>query len=284
MANQEYLEARGRLRVIAAERATITVGTDAVHFQVCQITFGKDGSIFVQCPYFPGRNGILSSPPQDPDATGPITYDLRARGKLTSHLVKLSHHPDGNVHFSQDGKILTAVRRKTFPLSTMIGHVFQLHIYHPTGFEELKATKSGRAYLPFVFRPELPPAITLFAEWRRRRAIEANTDPPDGTAGPVTEITSRTSRATFTVFFLAQPAGFPLRDHVLLVGAETTQPLENLKGPTMVLMGGFDPHEVTEPGQKVQHTGLLAWLYPCVPNEDMLRRIGSVDVDAQPRM
>lgn len=283
MANKEFVEKIGRLRVIAARCATITVENQARHLQVCQITFEKSGSIFVQCPYFPGRNGILASPSQDHEADGPITYDLTEGGRLTSHLVKLSHHPDGSAHFSQDGKILTVVRRRAFPLATSIGPLFYLHIFHPTGFKAVKKAKRARAYLPFEFPGELPQAITVFAEWRRRRAMEANLDIPNGTAGPVTQITNRKTGATSNVFFLMQPVGFALRDHLLIVGVEPTHPLPEITEPTMILLGGFDSHEVAEPGQKARHTGLLAWKYPNEPLEHVRNLLGSVDLDAQPR-
>jgi hypothetical protein len=197
--------------------------------------------------------------------------------------VKLSHHPDGNVHFSQDGKIVTAVRRRTFPLATSIGLVFQLHIYHPEKFEEVTKAKKRRAYLPFVFEERLPQAITIFAEWRRRRAMEANLDPPNGVAGPVTQIINRKTGVASTVFFLMQPDRFALHDHLLIVGVEPTQPLPNVTEPTMILMGGFDPNEVAEPGQKGRHTGLLIWKYPFEPTESLRGLLGSVDLDASPR-
>jgi len=283
VANKEFIEAIGKLRVIAAQVTTITVGTRAAHFQVCQVRFDQDGSIFVQCPYFPGSNGILASLSQDPEAEGPINYDLTQGGKLTSHLVKLSHHPDGNVHFSQDGKILTVVRRKTFPLATTIGVVFQLHIYYPEKFENATEAKRKRAYLPFVFQGGLPQAITVFAEWRRRHAMEANLDPPNGVAGPVTQIINRKTGVASTVFFLMQPVGFAMRDHLLIVGVEATRPLPNVTEPTMILIGGFDPHEAAEPGQRARQTGLLFWKYPYQASDHLRSLLGSVDFDAQPR-
>jgi hypothetical protein len=283
MANREFVETIGRLRVIAAQRTTITVGSPSRHFQACQVAFAKNGSIFVQCPYFPGRNGILASPSQDPEAEGPVTYDLTEGGKLTSHLVKLSHPPDGNVHFSQDGKILTIVRRKGFPLATSIGHVFHLHIYFPESFKEICRAKERRAYLPFVFEPPLPLAITVFAEWRRRRAMEANLDPPNGVAGPVAQIINRKTGGTSTVFFLMQPAGFAMRDHLLVVGVEPACPLPNIAEPTMILVGGFDPHEVEDPKQKARQSGLLAWKYPFEASDRLRSLLGTVDLDARPR-
>lgn len=280
VANQEFVELRGQIKLLAAERATVAVGTSDLLHQICQIGFQRDGSISVQCPYFPGHQGILSSPSQDPDATGPITYNLREAGKLTSHLVKLNHHPDGNVHFSQDGKILTLVRRKTFDLSTTIGHVFQLHTYFPDAFEPLKQTKAGRAYLPFVFQPNLPKAVTVWGEWRRRRDMEANLQPSGGIAGPLTDIQNRKTGVVSKVFFLGQPAGFAFPDNLLLIGVHSTQELSTVVEPTMILVGGFDPHEVKQPGIPSRQTGLLCWLYPHRPTEESRQLLGSVDFGA----
>jgi len=70
---------------------------------------------------------------------------------------------------------------------------------------------------------------------------------------------------------------------VLIVGVEPTRPLPNVTEPTMILMGGFDPHEVAEPGQKARHTGLLIWKYPHEPTGSLRRLLESVDLDAQPR-
>jgi hypothetical protein len=71
---------------------------------------------------------------------------------------------------------------------------------------------------------------------------------------------------------------------LLLVGVEPTLPLPNVTKPTMILMGGFDPNEVAEPGQKGRHTGLLIWKYPFEPTESLRGLLGSVDLDARPRL
>lgn len=263
--------------MLAAPRATVIVGSSAGFHQVCQVGFQPDGSVSVQCPYFPGHNGILSSPSQDPDAKGPITYDLSAGGKLTSHLVKLHHHADGTVHFSQDGKILTLIRRRTFDLSSSIGHVFQLHTYFPAAFSQFAKSKPGRLYLPFQFRLALPAAITVFGEWRRRRDIEANLVPSDGIAGPLTTVHSRKTGIDSTVFFLAQPKDYALVEHVLMVGVHETSALPEIREPTMILVGGFDPHEVSVPGEATRQTGLLCWLYPHRPTDEARKLLGTVD-------
>ena len=113
--------------------------------------------------------------------------------------------------------------------------------------------------------------------------MEANLDLPDGVAGPVTQLISRATGVAFSAFFVMQPAGFPLREHLLVVGVELAHPLPTVTEPTMILLGGFDPDEGTEPGQRVPQTGLLAWKYPQNPSEDLRSLLGSVDLDAQLR-
>lgn len=285
MLNRDFIKQQGRVRLVAAERATVTVlDGSGPHYQVCQIAFQKsDGSILVQCPYFPGRNGILSSPPHDAAKGPPYSYTLSDHGKLTSHLVKLSHHPDGKVHFSQDGRIVTTIGRNSVNLRTSIGNIFQLSIYHPHGFQSLKKPKAGRAYLPFPYTDRLPEAITVWAEWRRRSDLEANTDPPGSVTGPNPKIKNRVTGYEGTVFFLGQPFGHPIRSHVLVVGVDPTLLPEGVNEPMMVLLAGFDPHEMKTGDPQPKQTGLLMWWYPFMSSEEGRKRIGSVDFNPEPR-
>ena len=71
---------------------------------ILQIGFLKDGSLVVHFPYFKHTRGLLSvvSVPQMRTAD----VSLEPGGKCTSHLVKYTHHVDGEAHFSQDKKSL----------------------------------------------------------------------------------------------------------------------------------------------------------------------------------
>jgi hypothetical protein len=63
--------------------------------------------------------------------------DLTPGGKIASHAVKYAHHPDGEAHFSQDGKVLTAIRRKAVPLDAAAGHLFTVHVVGFAAFKTL---------------------------------------------------------------------------------------------------------------------------------------------------
>ncbi len=272
----------GRLRFIAAPKAVVCVSTSLAHYKLCQIVFSRrDGSLFVTFPYFKRSEGIVSRVTIPPGSKPPYTMNLTEHGRTTSHLVKFSHHPDGQALFSQDGRVRTEIRRASFPLATTIGQLFDLHAFWLSGFELLdpRKAKRGRPYLRFVHEGPPPAGVVVSADWRRKRDIEANTEPPGGIAGPRASVKSRRTGATGQVLFLGQPLGWPLRDHVLMVECYRTDLPSGLGDePMFVFMGGWDPHEVPDVGTPVEQTGCLACLYPAASPEELARTIGSIDL------
>lgn len=218
LTNRKFEIQEGRLRFFAAEKAVFVVGQFESHHQILQVVFSrKDGSIFLSTPYFGSGSGVVcsASVPLKP----PYTISLDDGGKVTSHLVKLSHHPDGRVHFSQSGKVRTEIRRQAFPLADSIGQVFALHVYHPTAFAPIEFAKQklDRVYLRTVFKQRLPEAIMIVGEWRRKVDIEANTETPSTVVPSVTSAMHRRTGQLSIVTLLGQPVGWPLRDHLLVL-------------------------------------------------------------------
>ncbi|HAT7746056.1 TPA: hypothetical protein JAZ38_01680 [Legionella pneumophila] len=97
----------------------------------------KDGTIYVHFPYQPEKNGILGEVELKPQKKPEYTFSLLESGKVTSHKVKYSHHPDGNAHFSQDKKIFTEIKTKSVELKKYNGHIFTILISKPSSFERL---------------------------------------------------------------------------------------------------------------------------------------------------
>lgn len=218
LGNKRFEVQEGRVRFFAAEKAVFVVGGYESHHQICQIQFNKkDGGIFVSTPYCGSGSGVVSNAVVGKGPTYTIALD--PGGKVTSHLVKLSHHPDGEVHFSQTGKVVTEIRRKSFRLVDSIGEVFALHVYQPKQFEplDLAQQKKDRVYLRNVFKGDFPSAITVAGQWRRKADIEANTEPLDGVVPPVTTVKHRKTAVESVVTLLGQPKGWPLRNHVLML-------------------------------------------------------------------
>jgi hypothetical protein len=275
--NDRYLRSLGRLKYFAAPTAVVCVGTPGDMRKVVHIAFDhRDGSVYIQTPYFKhGTHGLLRE--LDPISAGKSTTVEFMRGVRTSSLVKLSHHPDGNVHFSQDGKVFRNNRRLSFRLDGPIGHLFEVHAYDLAGFEALTALKSDRVHLPFVLPDHATRGVTIVGEWRRKKDIRASMVRGTDQAGPLLNLVDRKSGAPYQAFTVGQPLHFPLRDHVLTINCGEAPAVESITEPTMVLMGGWDFHEVEEIGKPVPPLKGLIWVYPHHLSEEALSQIPSVD-------
>ena len=113
---------------IRAERIVCTVRAGQLRVKAFQIVFHKDGSFFISFPYFRHRTGLLSISSIPANGSRESQVNLEHGGRVTSHLVKYSHHVDGRAHFSQDGRIFTTIKRQSVALDKQDGHIFSLLI------------------------------------------------------------------------------------------------------------------------------------------------------------
>jgi hypothetical protein len=156
---------------------------------VFQIQFAKrDGSIFVSFPYFEGRTGVVSLVHWPATDTPSTLVSLEPGGKVASHLVKYSHHPDGRAHFSQDGRVRTDVKKQAVPLDEIEGHLFSLHIQGIHGFEPAQesyktvAPSPRRNTIRFLLEDPLPGSIKFVgrlhsSKWLQARAVNGILSP-----------------------------------------------------------------------------------------------------------
>jgi hypothetical protein len=123
------LKHHSQIRAARAKRFTVQVRqarTEEAH-QIAKIFFsGRDGSLYVDFPYFEHRDGLVCRATLTPGAT---EVSLVEGGKVTSHRVKYAHHRDGEAHFSQTGKVLTQVRKPSVPLNRYSGHIFTIQLH-----------------------------------------------------------------------------------------------------------------------------------------------------------
>jgi hypothetical protein len=137
---------------IRAERIVCTVRAGQLRVKAFQLVFHRDGSFFITFPYFRHRTGLLSISTIPSNGSCESQVNLEHGGKVTSHLVKHSHHVDGRAHFSQDGKIFTAIKRQSIALDKQHGHLFSLLIQGLNALDpaedEFQSTK--RAAMPTI--------------------------------------------------------------------------------------------------------------------------------------
>lgn len=76
-----------------SERIVLTVKRGQSRNNVVQIIFGRDGSLFVNFPYFRHRTGILAAAAIPGNGRRTSEVNFQVGGKIASHLVKYAHHP-----------------------------------------------------------------------------------------------------------------------------------------------------------------------------------------------
>lgn len=259
---------------IRSERVVCVVKVGQLRAKAFQIGFERDGSLFIHFPYFQHRVGILSS--SELPATGERTAEVNLEngGKVTSHLVKYSHHPDGRAHFSQDRKIFTTIKRQSVALREQNGHIFTLNIQGLHALEVAKAAKdvegnsAKRSVVDFQVEPT-PESLKFVGRWLDINQMRVGE--PNATVGPKHWMVDPDGVKTNATLV----AGLqPDTKHVLAVTCVAMPRL----GPApeiFLFQGGFDAFEtMTDPTKKA---GFLAFQYPLPEAASVRERIGSVD-------
>jgi hypothetical protein len=259
---------------VRSHRVVCVVNICELRAKAFQIGFDKDGSLFIHFPYFRHRTGILSS--SEIPATGERKADVNIEqgGKVTSHRVKYSHHPDGRAHFSQDGKIFTAIKRQSISLDTQNGHMFTLYIQELHALEVAKRAKdaegisANRSVIDFQTEPTAE-AIKFVGRWLDINKLRVSE--PDATVGPRHTIIDPDGVRTDAVL-VASPQAHA--KHVLAISCVAIPRL----GPDpeiFLFHGGFDaPETMTDPKRQA---GFLAFLYPLSEAASVREWLGSVD-------
>jgi hypothetical protein len=259
---------------IRSERVVCVVNVRQFRAKAFQVGFDEDGTLYVHFPYFQHRIGILSS--SEIPATGEHKADVNLEdgGKVTSHRVKYSHHPDGRAHFSQDGKVFTAIRRQSISLDTQNGHMFTLYIQGLHALDTAKTPKDAegnsvaRSVIDFHIEP-MPEAVKFVGRWFDTNKLRVSD--PNATIGPRQTAVDPDGVRADTVL-VASP--YADAKHVLVINCEAIPRLG--RDPEIFLFqGGLDaPETMTDP---TKQAGFLAFLYPLSGAAKVRERLGSVD-------
>jgi hypothetical protein len=246
----------------------VVLGTSGMERRIAKIMFADDGSIYVFFPGFRSTEGILCLAKLHTGTSYPTSVDLSDGGRVTSHLVKYSHHSDGEAHFSQDGKVKTEVRRKSVPLAEQVGHLFTIHAQDFTSFPILPSAKKRQ--LTFNLPDEVL-AIKLTA-WRFPLSGLKFPDNIAPSASPVIRTADGIDRPGLLVL---PPDGTPFDDVTLFLSVEATPLLTIEKSEQLLFIGGFDHLSVAL--NHASDTEFIAFAYPCSDFEALKKRIGSID-------
>ena len=238
--------------------------------RIAKVSFSSDGSIYIFFPGFVKTEGIVCRAKISAGQNAETSLDLTENGHVTAHLVKYAHHPDGEAHFSQDGKVKTEVRRKSVPLSEQRGHLFSIQVQNIDSFRLLPTPRKEQLTLEL---PENTRSLKITG-WRYHLS---DLKSPKGHISTGLPKGIQTLKGVPRVgLFVAPPEGEPFDDIVLFLAVEETQWLSEDKAPHLIFVGGFDPTSIA-----INHsvdTEFLAFAYPCSDFNQLRERIGCIDL------
>ncbi len=251
------------------EKLTITISTSFGTYKILKLIFSrKDGSIFLTFPYFKNSRGLVGicSMPRGVNKTD---VNLANKGKVTSHLIKYSHHFDGNVLFSQDRKIFSRIRKKSKPLTIDAGHIFTIKLQNLNGFETLNSAQPQKDQNLNLHFSEQPEAIQLLGYWYAKSYINSNYE---GRISPVMDIKNKNGE--IHPGFLVSPLNANTNS-VLIFIPKAIPRLTEESGSHLTFIGGFDSSDIVKDLSK--DTSFLGFMYPVSNYEILKKTIGSID-------
>jgi hypothetical protein len=193
-------------------------------------------------------------------------------------LVKYAHHPSGRAHFSQDGKVLTLIKKNAVPLADLEGHLFTLHVHGLEGFDALddaelnEAPNVKRTGVRFTLGPDCPGSVKLVGMLYRDTTLERRS--ADGIVHPVMQL--KTPDGTIlSGFICSQVLGRPGQERCVLIYCESMPKLDQGRESSMLFVSGFD--SAAAMNDVTRAVSFLAFSYPADNVEDLRRRLGSID-------
>lgn len=242
-------------------------------YRIAKIQIASDGTIYVFFPGFVDTRGIVCAV-RYPRGTGnTATLDTTKHGHVTSHLVKYTHHPDGEAHFSQDSKVYTTIRRQSLPLNQYSGLLFTILLQDITSFPAYTPSKVPHLTCEL---PDNMQTLKLTGWWFHDSGCQA--DPASLPIKKLDGIITADGKKRRGLF-VKPPAGHVYDQYILFLGFECLPWFWNEKRPALLFYGAFD-----SPARQLDmksDTEFLLFTYPCDNYEALLDRIGSIDYSRQ---
>ena len=270
-----------KINPLRAERFIIITKSNSIKHKLFQIIFNKKGCLFINFPYYKNSKGIVSIVKFPANIHGPTDLSLEPDGKVTSHLVKYTHHIDGEAHFSQTGKVKTEIRKKAIPLHEIEGHIFTIMLQGVECFDKVKQRNNRKlnyVTLSLDLKSTDPDAIKIVGQLYSHNELINKFSPKTRASeiGPKADINR--SGTNYKGILLSSPLTNPSKDKILLLTSEPIPRIDESEDSALTFIGGFDPHSTVE-DLKIS-TSFLALSYPLTTQdfEKLKDRLGSIDL------
>jgi len=261
-----------------SERYVICIQDREDIYKIFQIIFVKNGGIFINFPYYFKKEGLVSLVTFAGNIKQPTDLSLLPGGKVTTNLVKYSHHPDGNAHFSQSGKVFTAIRKKSVPLSEINGHLFTIQFQGIKDFKKHNPEKdSKKSYLTRknIFLkldgPE-PNSIKIVGRLYTKEYFQSLLNKPNEEPQIFYEFEKNIYKAAIV---LCPPPNSGYGNYVLTITYDEIQKVSKEEYSCLTFIAGFDPKTITR--NHSLDTTFLSFIYPMEGIEELKNKIGCLD-------
>ncbi|MFA7695164.1 MAG: hypothetical protein WCX63_06490 [Methanoregula sp.] len=288
--NLEHLENGEDITSISSEKHVICIQESDNIYKTFQIIFEKKGSIFINFPYYLQKRGSIGLVTVPGNSKFPLSLNFGPTVKVTSNLVKYSHHPDGEAHFSQSGKIFTVIRKKSIPLKNLNGHLFTLLIQGLKDFEIYDSEKGNdksslkTKNLILKLPGQEPEAIKIVGRLFTKRYFqsllnEPQEDPrflqPKGV--PVIRHRIQKNVYQYCGWILRPPQIEGYENYVLVISYKEIPKMNEDSYSGLTFIGGFDGKAITR--NHSLDTTFLSFIYPIPKDrfEILKKEIGCID-------
>lgn len=265
-----------KLKAYGADRVVIGVRNRNLNKKIFQINFkSKDGSLFVSVPYAKlgmGRLGVVECPPGNPES---LLFGESA--PVTAHSVKYTHHPDGEAHFSLDGKVLTQVRRRGVPLTAAEGHLFTLMVqglHHFEDFSQNDIPSSKRGIVPMPMPEGQIEALKFVGLLYSAKDFASRLlMPMDSPWIPI----QQPDGSRLAGIALATRLVNENHQYILVVSVEQIKTISTHTDLFVSFLGGFDPPNIAL--DHISPTGFLMMIYPEQGDiASIIEDVGTIDI------
>jgi len=261
-------------------------------YKTFQIIFDKTGSIFINFPYYLQKRGSLARVTIPGYSKFPIDLSLGPTAKLTSNLVKYSHHPDGNAHFSQSGKVFTTIRKKSVPLKNINGHLFTLFIQGLKDFERYDTEKDSNRHvikrhnIILKLNGQEPESIKIVGRLFTKQYFQSLLNKPkedpkflQPKGEPVVRHRIQNNVYQYCGWVLCPPPNEGYENYVLVISYKEVQKINKDSYSALTFIGGFDSKAITR--NHSIDTTFLTFMYPMPEEgfEKLKKEIGCIDRD-----
>lgn len=258
----------------------ISIG-DKKH-KIFQIISGKDGSIYITFPYYKHTKGLVSIvkfPKGNRKKDNISLVDNGSKGKVTSHLIKVSHHVSGQTNISLSGKVFTIIKKTSLELKKDSGHLFTVQFQGLEDFEELKKVENAYIYKYFIVNDKNFDAFKIVGFWytpaefmKRLHDIDYKTL----INGKYDSIKMTSSMGYNGMTYIIKSDTEATKNYWLCLYCVPLEKIDKNNYSVLTFLGGFDKPEIAN--NIDLDTYFIGMIYPAENYDELKERIGSIDI------